>query len=218
MSKVADKKKSSKSKKQEKVNDVVVENTGVVESTPSVVENSSTVVENSTTIVESSPTEEESNIELLFTKMVNQFQDVQSVMKTLHNNLKVMQKEISKQQKELRKKENKKKNKSDKKKPPSGFAKPTPISNELSNFLNLNKDDEIARTEVTSKVIAYIKEHNLQNPENKKTILLDEKLKLLLEPGDNVITFFNLQTYLKKHFLPSATTTTDVTTVAPTDV
>lgn len=211
MSKIADKKKSSKSKKQEPEN-------VVIESVPVVVETVTTETENITTVVEnSSAVEEESNIELLFSKMVTQFQDVQSVMKTLHNNLKVMQKEIAKQQKEVRKKENKKKNKSDKKKTPSGFAKPTPISNELATFLNLNKGDEIARTDVTSKVIAYIKEHNLQNPENKKTIILDEKLKLLLEPGDNVITFFNLQTYLKKHFLTATTNVPEQSSI-PTEV
>ena len=42
---------------------------------------------------------EESNTELLFNKLINQFQDIQSVMKTLHSNLKILQKEVSKERK-----------------------------------------------------------------------------------------------------------------------
>jgi chromatin remodeling complex protein RSC6 len=146
--------------------------------------------------------QEESNTELLFNKLINQFQDVQAVMKTLHSNLKVLQKEVLKERKESKKKESKIKKKNSKKRSPSGFAKPAPISNDLANFLNLPYGTELARTDVTSKVISYIKEHNLQNPENKKEILLDNHLNKLLVPGsDDKVTFFNLQTYLKKHFV-----------------
>jgi chromatin remodeling complex protein RSC6 len=145
---------------------------------------------------------EESNTELLFNKLINQFQDVQSVMKTLHSNLKILQKEVLREKKESKKKESKIKKKSDKKKSPSGFAKPTPITNDLSNFLNIPNGEEIARTDVTSKVIAYVKLHNLQNPENKKQIIPDDNLGKILQSGSDVVTFFNLQTYLKKHFLP----------------
>ena len=154
--------------------------------------------------------DEESNIEVLFNKLVTQFQDMQSVMKTLQSNLKLVQKEVVKQQKELKKKELKKKDKSDTKKKPSGFAKPTRISSDLENFLELPENSEIARTEVTTKIIAYVKKNELQNPENKKEILPDEKLGKLLNNGENKVTFFNLQTYLKPHFI--STTTTDVTT------
>jgi len=151
--------------------------------------------------------QEESLTEVLFNKLVNQFQDVQLLMKTLHTNLKVLQKEVLKERKELKKKEQKHKKKSSKKKTPSGFAKPSLISNELSSFLNLPDDSQLARTDVTSKVIAYIKEKDLQNPENKKQILLDEPLNKLLQPSEgDIITFFNLQTHLKKHFLPPVVT------------
>lgn len=145
---------------------------------------------------------EESNTEILFNKLINQFQDIQLVMKTLHGNLKLLQKEVLKERKESKKKESKIKKKNDKKKSPSGFAKPTPISSDLSNFLGIPIGDQIARTDVTSKVIAYVKEHNLQNPEDKKQIVPDAKLNALLQAGDIKVTFFNLQTHLKKHFLP----------------
>jgi chromatin remodeling complex protein RSC6 len=159
---------------------------------------------------------EESSTELLFNKAINQFQDIQNAMKTLHSNLKVLQKEILKERKESKKKESKIKKKSDKKKSPSGFAKPSPISSDLASFLGLSVSEQIARTDVTSKVIAYVKAHNLQNPENKKQILPDAKLGAILQSGNDVVTFFNLQTYLKKHFL--ANTTVEQSTVSATVV
>jgi chromatin remodeling complex protein RSC6 len=118
------------------------------------------------------------------------------------NNFKVLQKESSRELKESKKKEHKHKNKNGKKRKPSGFAKPSPISEDLGNFFDLPVGTEMARTEVTSKVIAYVKTNNLQNPENKKQIILDDKLNKLLNPGkdennnDNIVTYFNLQTYL----------------------
>lgn len=156
---------------------------------------------------------EESNTEILFNKFINQFQDIQAVMKTLHSNLKVLQKEVMRERKESKKKESKIKKKSDKKKNPSGIVKPTDVSPELSKFLGLQLGEQIARTEVTSKIISYVKEHNLQNPEYKKQILPDDKLKELLQPGDTVVTFFNLQTFLKHHFIPSTTTEKSTTVV-----
>jgi len=200
----------------------VVEQTPVVEEAP-VVEThivETPIVETpivETHVVETPVVEthvvEESNTEILFNKFVNQFQDIQSVMKTLHANLKVLQKEVIRERKEYKKKELKIKKKNSKKKNPSGIVKPTPISPELSNFLGLSLGEQIARTEVTSKVISYVKEHNLQNPMNKKQILPDEKLKELLQPGDTIVSFFNLQTFLKKHFDVSTTETTTTTTV-----
>jgi len=153
--------------------------------------------------VEESPVEvstvvEESSTEVLFKKLNLQFHDLVSAMKTIQANLKVLEKEVAKDRKELKKKNKKK---TDKKKA-SGFAVPTPISNELANLLGLPNDSQIARTDVTSRVIAYVKEHNLQNPENKKQILPNEALSSILQvPEGDVITFFNIQTYLKKHFI-----------------
>ena len=154
--------------------------------------------------VEVSTDAQEVNIETLFNKLVSQFQDLQSVVKTLQVNLKVLQKEVVKERKENLKLVEKSTKKAQKKRTPSGFAKPAPISKELANFLGLPEGTELARTDVTTKVIAYVKEHNLQNPEAKTQIVPDAKLKALLVPADgDIIKFFNLQTYLKKHFLPA---------------
>jgi len=159
------------------------------------------------------PSTEESSTELLFKKLLSQFQDVQNVMKTLHSNLKVLEKEVMKERKESKKRESKQKKKGGAKKTASGFAQASPITPALADFLGLGHDQQIARTEVTSKVIAYVKAQNLQNPANKKQIVPDTKLSALLQSGNEVVTFFNLQTFLKKHFLPKTTATPSVTVV-----
>lgn len=87
---------------------------------------------------------------------------------------------------------------------PSGFVKPTKISTELASFLSKPKGTEMARTEVTREINAYIREHNLQNPKNRRHILPDTKLRKLLKIGKNdELTYFNLQKYMSPHFAKS---------------
>lgn len=84
---------------------------------------------------------------------------------------------------------------------PSGFAKPTSVSKELSTFLGLPDGEEIARTDVTKRINVYVKEHNLQNPADKRELVLDDTLQTLLNPPDGeTVTFFNLQKYMKPHY------------------
>jgi len=85
---------------------------------------------------------------------------------------------------------------------PSGFAKPTKISDELCTFLGVAKGSELARTEVTKKLNAYIKENNLYDPTNKRKILPNAALKKLLgsKDGDDV-SYFNIQRYMKRHYV-----------------
>lgn len=84
---------------------------------------------------------------------------------------------------------------------PSGFLKPTAISNELADFVGKPYGSEMARREVTLFLNQYIREHNLQNPQNGRIILADEKLRKLLklEPTTE-LTYFNLQSHIAKHF------------------
>lgn len=86
------------------------------------------------------------------------------------------------------------------KKEPSGFAKPSLLSDEMCDFLDLPHGSKLARTEVTKKLTVYIKQNQLQNPDNRKQILLDDKLKRLLNVDDKtVLTFFTIQKYLSNH-------------------
>jgi len=86
---------------------------------------------------------------------------------------------------------------------PSGFNKPAKLNPDLCAFLDLPEGSELARTNVTRQLNVYIKEHNLQNPENKKHILPDEKLATLLNltGGDQQLSYFNLQRFMKHLFI-----------------
>lgn len=118
-------------------------------------------------------------------------------MKTLEKNVK---KEIKQNKKEIIKKQNKGNRK------PSGFAAASPISKDLCNFMGKDEGTSIARTEVTKFICSYIKEHSLTDEENNKIIKPDEKLQSLLgsEP-DAVITYFNIQRFMNKHFVKKET-------------
>jgi chromatin remodeling complex protein RSC6 len=84
-----------------------------------------------------------------------------------------------------------------------GFALPTEVTDDLCVFLGADKGTKIARTEVTKQIMEYIKINNLQNPENKKMIVPDDKLwKLLGEDArGQEITHFTIQKYINKHFI-----------------
>jgi len=75
------------------------------------------------------------------------------------------------------------------------------ISPELCSFLGKPKGTEMARTEVTKFLTTYIKEHELQDPSNRRKILPDKKLHTLLNTKkSDEVTYFNLQKYMKVHF------------------
>ena len=88
---------------------------------------------------------------------------------------------------------------------PCGFVKPCLISNELASFLNKPNGVEMARTEVTREINAYIRTHNLQDKSNGRKINADAKLSKLLnlKPQDE-LTYFNLQRYMSPHFQKAA--------------
>jgi upstream activation factor subunit UAF30 len=85
---------------------------------------------------------------------------------------------------------------------PKGFASPVKVSPELCSFMNQPEGTLISRTKVTQYVNQYIKDNALMNPLNKKQILPNEALYALLDESakEDVITYFNLQKYMSKHF------------------
>jgi chromatin remodeling complex protein RSC6 len=116
--------------------------------------------------------------------------------------LKVLSKEYDKQQKIIEKAQKKRQNA---KNSPSGFAKPNKISDELCDFIGVPHGTEKSRTDITRFINTYVKEHNLNKPENKRFILPDEKLKKILNVGDKEdINYFILQKLISHHFPPSA--------------
>ncbi len=84
---------------------------------------------------------------------------------------------------------------------PSGFVKAARISDELAAFLGVDKGVEMARTDVTKEITAYVKAHSLQDKANGRQINPDAKLKKLLHLGaDDVLSYFNLQRFMSPHF------------------
>ena len=56
----------------------------------------------------------------------------------------------------------------------------------------------LLRPEVVSKVWEYIKKHKLQNPQNKREIMADEKLQAVFG-GRNKVSMFEMNKYLAQH-------------------
>lgn len=83
----------------------------------------------------------------------------------------------------------------------SGFEKPTLISDDLAAFFSKPKGTLMARTEVSKGIHKYVVENSLQKKENRRIIHPDAKLKKLLDSKEDEITYFNLQKYLKCHFI-----------------
>jgi len=58
-------------------------------------------------------------------------------------------------------------------------------------------DEPLPRTEVTKRLWDYIKANNLQNPNNKRNILADSKLKEVF--GKDEVTMFEMTGLVGKH-------------------
>ena len=84
----------------------------------------------------------------------------------------------------------------------SVFLQPSKISPALAKFCGVTAETMISRTDATRKIAAYIKEHNLQNPENRREILSDATLiSLFTLTSEDKLNYFNLQRYIKPHFI-----------------
>ena len=62
--------------------------------------------------------------------------------------------------------------------------------------------EAVARTQIIKKLWDYIKEHNLQDPTNKRNILADAKLKVVF--GKDSVTMFELAGIVGKNLVPIA--------------
>lgn len=79
-------------------------------------------------------------------------------------------------------------------KPNAAFMKALTPSTELAAVIGATP---IARTEAVKLVWDYIKANNLQNPNNKRNILADDKLNKVF--GKEEVTMFELTGLLGKH-------------------
>jgi chromatin remodeling complex protein RSC6 len=89
----------------------------------------------------------------------------------------------------------------------NAFLKLRPISDELASFMGLAPKSQRSQTDVTKFIATYVKSHSCFDPSFKRRIIPDAKLGKLLrvKDGDDV-TYLNLQSFLKIHFLKPAVT------------
>jgi chromatin remodeling complex protein RSC6 len=80
-------------------------------------------------------------------------------------------------------------------KKPNGLQKVLQPSPELASVVGTTP---ISRGEVVSKMWAYIKANNLQNPTNKREIVADDKLKPIFG-GKASVDMFEMNKHLANH-------------------
>ena len=84
----------------------------------------------------------------------------------------------------------------------NGFNRKQEITPKLREFLGLPAEELISRSEVTKFINKYITEKGLKHPDNGRQLILDDKLKELLQPpADVIVTYLNLQKYLSPHYV-----------------
>ena len=76
-----------------------------------------------------------------------------------------------------------------------GLARPVKPSGDLAAITG---SDPLPRSEVVSKMWDYIKKNNLQNPENKREIMADAKLKPIFG-GKDKVSMFDMNKHLSNH-------------------
>ena len=134
-----------------------------------------------------------------FSDVLNTLSTFRSQITVLQNQIRSLEKTVKKNMKTLQREAKKNRNKGNRK--PSGFAVPTPISNELCDFMKRPRGSKVARTEVTQYIIRYIKEHDLQYQQNRKIIKPNKDLRALLASKvKDEVTYFNIQRYMNRHF------------------
>ena len=79
-------------------------------------------------------------------------------------------------------------------KKPNALQQPLNPSKELAAVIGAGT---VTRGEMVSKIWAYIKKNNLQNPANKREIMADSKLEPIF--GAKKVTMFEMNKHLSKH-------------------
>jgi chromatin remodeling complex protein RSC6 len=144
-----------------------------------------------------------SNIPNKMTEFNAKLQQLISLFSSIKNDFKALEKVVTREMKNAQKLSSKKRRNNGNRKP-SGFIKPTRISDELAQFLEKSIGSEMARTEVSKEINAYIQKHGLQDKSNGRKINPDAKLTQLLKiTKDDELTYFNLQKFMKHHFIKS---------------
>jgi chromatin remodeling complex protein RSC6 len=75
-----------------------------------------------------------------------------------------------------------------------GLSRPVTPSADLAAITG---SDPLPRSQVVSKVWDHIRKNNLQNPQNKREILADDKLKKVF--GTDKCSMFEMNKHLSRH-------------------
>ncbi len=146
-----------------------------------------------------------SSVSMKLLEYSGKLQQLTNLLTTLKSDFKTLEKTVTRELKNAQKSSNKRRNRNSGTRQPSGFVKPTRISDELATFLGKAIGSEMARTEVSKEINAYIRSKSLQDKENGRKIHPDAPLSKLLQIGKNdELTYFNLQRYMKHHFIKQA--------------
>ena len=143
----------------------------------------------------------ESNVTAKLAEYSDKITQLTTLASSLKAEFKALEKSVAKELKAAEKASQKKKRASGNR-APSGFVKPTLISDELAAFLGKDKGSMLARTAVSREINNYIRANKLQDAANGRKINADAKLSKLLKlaKGDE-LTYFNLQKFMKHHFI-----------------
>jgi chromatin remodeling complex protein RSC6 len=146
-------------------------------------------------------TEEVGSVQSKLAEYSSKLQALTALVNVVKNDYKLLEKAVSKELKAAQKASQKKRRGSGNR-APSGFVKPTLISDELALFLGKDKGSLLARTAVSKEINLYIRANSLQDKDNGRKINPDAKLaKLLKLQKTDELTYFNLQKFMKHHFI-----------------
>lgn len=190
--------------KSEKTSSAPVENVVVESSKSRVKKEKATVAEVEAPVAAEPATEvsASSSISIKLNEYSGKLQQLTNLLTTLKSDFKTLEKSVTRELKNAQKSSNKRRNRNSGTRQPSGFVKPTRISDELAVFLGKTIGSEMARTEVSKEINAYIRAKSLQDKENGRKIHPDAPLSKLLQIGKgDELTYFNLQRYMKHHFI-----------------
>jgi chromatin remodeling complex protein RSC6 len=146
---------------------------------------------------------EVSSITTRMTEFNAKLQQIASFLSAMKVDFKTLEKLVAREMK-IAQKASSRKRKTTGNRKPSGFVKPTLISDELAAFLGKANGIEMARTDVSREINAYIQANSLKDKTNGRKIHPDAKLAALLKfpvNSDDELTYFNLQRYMKHHFV-----------------
>ena len=84
----------------------------------------------------------------------------------------------------------------------NAFLVQRPLTDELCHFMGLKSGEKRSQTEVTKFISEYVKTHSCFDPTFKRRILPNAALAKLLRVSDKEeVTYLNLQSFLKVHFI-----------------